>query len=332
MKKSVFNISVATFAVIGGVVGTGFITGGEAAVFFLKDPSAAGVYVSALCFFLMLFASPTLLRGKAFDLLCSMVNLVVLSCSLSIAGELVYTAFDAVVANVFVIAFGLLGMTIARGGIRTVGKIACVLTLAALCFAVVLCVIDVDSAVIAISPCTLRGIFYPVIYSGVQITVVSPIATRALDSLSIKKRALSAVLSTVAIFSCVFLLVRKFGGVAFSSTPLLDSASDRGLKVAFCSVCLIVAFSSACAASFSLYETSSRLFPIKIVKFLTVIALARAGFSNILSIAYPILGMIGYGVALIGFLRVFFLKSRREHTCRRRVRTKSLCSPLRDRV
>lgn len=332
MKKSVFNILAATFAIIGGVVGTGFITGGEAAVFFLKDPSASGVYASAICFFLMLFVSPALLRGKACDLLGSLVNLVVSSCALSVVGELVYTLLGAIAANVFVIAFAVLSMTVAKGGVRAVGKTACVLTLTALCFAVGLCIIEVDGTVIAISPRTLRGVFYPVLYSGVQITVVSPIATRALGSLSIKERALSSFATTAVIFSCVFLFVLKFGGVAVSSTPLIDSVSSRGFKVVFCVVCLIVAFSSSCAASFSLYETSSRRLPIKIVKFLTVIALARAGFSKILSIAYPIVGALGYGVAFIGFLRVFFPVLRRERTFRRRERIKSPCSPLRDLV
>ena len=83
-----FLCSFATaFAIIGSIIGAGFITGKEVFEFFARDFSLSGIYLTFLCFSIAIYFVMSNLEGSAFarlvEIFVSLANVVVAGCMIS---------------------------------------------------------------------------------------------------------------------------------------------------------------------------------------------------------------------------------------------------------
>ena len=292
------------FAIVGSVIGAGFVTGKEIAVFFAVDPSVSALWVCCLLFAAAFYFIGTAKRGKFFlaaEKAVGLINVVVLSCMLSALAELFRDILRLSENNlIFPILSLILSFFICRKGMGYIEKLS---------------LLFLPSAVIAVLWIT-----------------ASSVKGRS-------EKMISSLLAAVTLVASVSLILCAVCGFFLSEDPMpLYRYSKEKVSAAYAAylfVLIVGIYSTLFCSHYGLMKIcrgkSAILF--KIALSIAALALSRIGFEKIVGKVYPAVGVAG--LALPVFLIVSRVVSRvkiRSHTFRRQERTEPRCLPLRDRV
>lgn len=332
MGKSVFKIFAATFSIVGAVIGAGFITGGEASAFFLRDFSLSGVYCAAVLFVLFLFAVDDKF-GKGLSFIVCFANVIVLSCMFSAVDELSVKIFRlSEKLKIFKILLAILTIFITSDGIKTLSGISCSLTpIVVLSILAVVAFVGVKN--VEIPPEGIVGAYMPVAYVGANYLLIYPLAAKTCGHLSIKSKMLTALFSSLIIFSLTYFVGASLSGVSeLTKMPLLTLSEKTPFSIPFKICCFCAVLTASLSSSYCVYSAFKKNERLKILSCLTALALSEVGFSVITDYLYPIIGVIGVILGAVNFSRIIFPPRRQARTSDLPERTILRCLPLRDRV
>ena len=332
MSKSFFKIFGAAFSVVGAVIGAGFITGGEIAVFFLCDFSLSGVYSAFIFFAAMIFAVGDD-YNKVLSFTICFADIVVLGCMFSAVDELSTTIFGlSEKLKIFKIILAILTFFISNRGIKVLSKVSAVISPLVI-LSLVLVVSRGTVTPVAVMPAGLIGAFMPLTYAAANYLLIYPVTVKACDKLGVKSKLLVALLSSAIIFCLVFFVGANLSGVSeITKMPLLTIAEKTPFSVLFKICCFCAVFTASVSSSYSAYSAFGDNDRLKFLACLTALALSEAGFSAVIGYLYPLLGAVGAIVGAVNFSRIIFPPRRREHTLVLPKRKVLPYSPLRDRV
>ena len=312
MGKSFFKILAASFSLVGGIIGAGFITGGEIAVFFLKDFSFAGIYCGFI-FLFVAFTSVSDLCGKFFELLLSIANLVVFACMLSAFDRLISNVFHVTEnIKIFKIIFAIFTFFTAGCGIKFLSRVA----LVTVPFSVIIAVTTCGDALsyfndVSHFPTSLL----PVVYGGANYLLLYPLSRKLFNKLNLFERIASAFISSATTFVCALLIALKIKRCAATGDmPLFNVVGSTALNIPYYVCCFSAVFTAASASSYSAYKLAENNVIVKFLLCILSLALSEAGFAIIIGKLYPALGAIGIMLACFNFSRIFFQSKPRERT------------------
>ena len=332
------------FAIVGSVIGAGFVTGKEIAVFFAVDPSVSALWVCCLLFAAAFYFIGTAERGKFFlaaEKAVGLINVVVLSCMLSALAELFRDVLRLSENNlIFPILSLILSFFICRKGMGYIEK----LSLLFLPSAVIAVLWITASSVkifgtIPLSPVRREGRVMPLLYVGMNVLLSFPVIADAGGKEGRSEKMISSLLAAVTLVASVSLILCAVCGFFLSEDPmpLYRYSKEKGSAAyaAYLFVLIVGIYSTLFCSHYGLMKIcrgkSANLF--KIALSIAALALSRIGFEKIVGKVYPTVGAAG--LALPVFLIVSRVVSRvkiRSHTFRRQERTEPRCLPLRDRV
>lgn len=338
MKQPPIIIVTSACALSGGVVGAGFITGREISSFFAFDFSVSGAYSFAVVFVLCFLISFISVRQPIFDFclnfFVSLINLVVLAC--------LFSAFDTICATcfrlsekvkLFSIISAILMFFIARNDMRNIKIITSVIVPVEVII-LIISALCVPRKSLPYSPSTSKGVFYPLLYAGINFLLNIRNADEILNGQPLKNKIFSVAVSVCLLTSLIILIASVVGGVE-GNTPFIDVVDKQSHILGL--LLIGTTLSSCFIASLTTGRSVFRLCgDSDILKFLFVIialAMSEAGFSFIIDKIYPVIGAIGLFVSVcMLFLLIFFQKGRQRRTSDRQDNIKLRCLPLQDRV
>ncbi len=338
MKQPPIIIVTSACALSGGVVGAGFITGREISSFFAFDFSVSGAYSFAVVFVLCFLISFISVRQPIFDFclnfFVSLINLVVLACLFSAFNTICATCFRlSEKVKLFSIISAILMFFIARNDMRNIKIITSVIVPVEVII-LIISALCVPRKSLPYSPSTSKGVFYPLLYAGINFLLNIRNADEILNGQPLKNKIFSVAVSVCLLTSLIILIASVVGGVE-GNTPFIDVVDKRShilgllLNGTTLSSCFIASLTTG-RSVFRLCGDSD------ILKFLFVIialAMSEAGFSFIIDKIYPVIGAIGLFVSVcMLFLLIFFQKGRQRRTSDRQDNIKLRCLPLQDRV
>ncbi len=319
--KSVFFV---VFLILGTVIGSGFSTGKEIAVFF----SRFGVYsffFIPLCFVLFYFVFCFLLtRGK--EKLkkykkSKMVSLLMFVCATIFSSSMFAGVDNCVQNNSFVFRIILMSMVIVLcffacfKEIKFLSKINFVLIpfLLVILFGFFVFKLQNSSFSQIFSPRVLTGLFggglYMILYVVLNISLSSVVIARAGENLTKKQAKLTAFLSAFVLSAFILminvLVICNFEMVN-SSMPLLamsEGISTILLRFVIMVGCLttllsMIYISASCCNKFAF---SDRI--VFVVCVLLPFVIGKIGFSYIVSFLYPLASYLGIFLLFLLFLR-----------------------------
>ncbi len=320
-----FLCSFATaFAIIGSIIGAGFITGKEVFEFFARDFSLSGIYLTFLCFSIAIYFVMSNLEGSAFarlvEIFVSLANVVVAGCMISALNSVYNRLFRvSEKSEIFTVITAILIFIMSFGEIGFVEKL-CVVTLPIVITAVVaLCITRIDDYAINISPKSYGGVVKPVIYVGFNVILSSGVIKNSGKKLSPLFKILSSVITSLIICACVSLLslaVAKEGNS--SEMPFISLFdSNKKLLIIIDIITLFAIYSTLVSAFYTVNNFGGIKigYRLKILLFILTFAISRLGFSSIVEGLYPTLGILAYLVLAVSFLLSrSFPKEKRERT------------------
>lgn len=332
MSKSFFKIFGAVFSVVGAVIGAGFITGGEIAVFFLRDFSLSGVY-SAFIFFAAMIFTVGDDYNKALSFTICFADIVVLGCMFSAVDELSARIFGlSEKLKIFKIILAILTFFISNRGMKVLGRVSAVITPLVI-LSVLLVVSRGTVKSIVIAPSGLVGALMPLTYAAANYLLIYPVIVKTCGKLCVKIKLLVAILSSAIIFTLVFFVGANLSGVSdMTKMPLLTFAEKTPFSVLFKICCFCAVFTASVSSSYSAYSAFGNNDRLTFLACLTALALSEAGFSAVIGYLYPILGAVGAVVGAVNFSRIIFPPRRLKRTSARPKYKVLRYSPLRDRV
>lgn len=332
MSKSFFKIFGAVFSVVGAVIGAGFITGGEIAVFFLRDFSLSGVY-SAFIFFAAMIFTVGDDYNKVLSFTICFADIVVLGCMFSAVDELSAVIFGlSEKLKIFKIILAILTFFISNRGMKVLSRVSAVITPLVI-LSVLLVVSRGTVKSIVIAPSGLVGALMPLTYAAANYLLIYPVIVKTCGKLCVKIKLLVAILSSAIIFSLVFFVGANLSGVSdMTKMPLLTFAEKTPFSVLFKICCFCAVFTASVSSSYSAYSAFGYNDRLKFLACLTALALSEAGFSAVIGYLYPILGAVGAVVGAVNFSRIIFPLRRLKRTSAPPKYKVLRYSPLRDRV
>ncbi len=332
MSKSLFKIFGAVFSVVGAVVGAGFITGGEIAVFFLRDFSLSGVY-SAFIFFAAMILTVGDDYNKVLSFTICFADIVVLGCMFSAVDELSAVIFGlSEKLKIFKIILAILTFFISNRGMKVLSRVSAVITPLVI-LSVLLVVSRGTVKSIVIAPSGLVGALMPLTYAAANYLLIYPVIVKTCGQLCVKIKLLVAILSSAIIFTLVFFVGANLSGVSdMTKMPLLTFAEKTPFSVFFKICCFCAVFTASVSSSYSAYSAFGTNERLKFLACLTALALSEAGFSAVIGYLYPLLGAVGAVVGAVNFSRIIFPPRRLKRTSARPKYKVLRYSPLRDRV
>lgn len=328
MSKSFFKIFGAVFSVVGAVLGAGFITGGEIAVFFLRDFSLSGVY-SAFIFFAAMIFTVGDDYNKALSFTICFADIVVLGCMFSAVDELSAIIFGlSEKLKIFKIILAILTFFISNHGMKVLSRVSAVITPLVI-LSVLLVVSRGTVKNIVIAPSGLIGTLMPLTYAAANYLLIYPVIVKTCGKLCVKIKLLVAILSSAIIFTLVFFVGANLSGVSdMTKMPLLTFAEKTPFSVLFKICCFCAVFTASVSSSYSVYSAFGNNERLKFLACLTALALSEAGFSAVIGYLYPLLGAVG----AVNFSRIIFPPRRLKRTSAPPKYKVLRYSPLRDRV
>lgn len=332
MSKSFFKIFGAVFSVVGAVLGAGFITGGEIAVFFLRDFSLSGVY-SAFIFFAAMIFTVGDDYNKALSFTICFADIVVLGCMFSAVDELSAIIFGlSEKLKIFKIILAILTFFISNRGMKVLSSVSAVITPPVI-LSVLLVVSRGTVKNIVIAPSGLVGALMPLTYAAANYLLIYPVIVKTCGKLCVKIKLLVAILSSAIIFTLVFFVGANLSGVSdITKMPLLTFAEKTPFSVLFKICCFCAVFTASVSSSYSAYSAFGNNERLKFLACLTALALSEAGFSVVIGYLYPILGAVGAVVGAVNFSRIIFPPRQLKRTSAPPKYKVLRYSPLRDRV
>lgn len=332
MSKSFFKIFGAVFSVVGAVIGAGFITGGEIAVFFLRDFSLSGVY-SAFIFFAAMIFTVDDDYNKVLSFTICFADIVVLGCMFSAVDELSSAIFGlSEKLKIFKIILAILTFFISNRGMKVLSRFSAVITPLVI-LSVLLVVSRGTVKNIVVAPSGLVGALMPLTYAAANYLLIYPVIVKTCGKLCVKIKLLVAILSSAIIFSLVFFVGANLSGVSdITKMPLLTFAEKTPFSVLFKICCFCAVFTASVSSSYSAYSAFGNNERLKFLACLTALALSEAGFSAVIGYLYPILGAVGAVVGAVNFSRIIFPPRRLKRTSALPKYKVLRYSPLRDRV
>ncbi len=327
MKKISAYISGAS-AIIGSIIGAGFITGREIATFFCIDLSVSGIYLCLImffiCFYLIMSYSG---NGKVYNIIKKAVavsNIVIASCMLG-AVENIFHSFlrQTEFVKILKIITMIFAFFICCKGIGGISKISAALIPVALILLTVILVkkTQFSNYRINISPSTGSGIIMPPLYVGMNVFMSFSVIKDACVSKTKKSVCIISAISALTLIFFVALIsyIIKSNGLDSFDMPLLYFLrSDLKAYVLMEIICFIGIFSTLICALYSAFTLTSGKYalPEKIILALLAYSLSNIGFANIVNNLYPVFGVLGFIVCVIIFLQEFFQARRPKRTLR----------------
>ncbi len=325
MRRLFLYSFTCAFAIVGSVIGAGFVTGKEVFEFFAKDFSLSGMYLAFLCFTLSIWYVMNMRRNKVnklFEIFVSIASIIVVSCMVS-ALDLLYNRLFWFMENVkiFSIFTAILLFIISNKGISAIEKF-CAFTLPfVIVIIIVLCAIKIEDISVALSPKTTVGIYNPFVYVGFNVLLSSGIIKNSGEKLSPLFKIVASLSASFVICSCVFMLSLAVKKEGYNSEMPFVSLFFNNIKLLKI-VDIITLFAIYSTLISSLYTVNSfggiRLkLSLKILLLTVAICISFIGFSEIVEKLYPIFGIIAYDLFLASFLLSRpFLKVQQVHTSR----------------
>lgn len=307
-----FEIFGAASAIIGAIVGAGFITGAEIVSFF----SGGNLPVSCAVLCALLFASTLvlLLAGRRWQTQ-KMANLCVLGGFCKIAEMAVYVfsfitlsgmcaGLDAVFARALKIDARLpvaspialaLSFAVCRRGVEGIERLSIFLVPTMIAVMLVACL----SGARVCPPAQGLRPWKIVLYVGMNAFLSSPVTVGAGKRLSAGGAVVVSAVVAVCVSACVYLIMSKIatGYGTDENLPLLSAIScGRIFSLVFVAVTAIGIFTTLLSSHYPLVCAVDKN-PLKrrlnAYMCIGALALSRIGFYNIVAYLYPVIGAIG---------------------------------------
>ena len=310
MRRLFLYSFTCAFAIVGSIIGAGFVTGKEVFEFFAKDFSLSGVYLAFLCFAFAIYYVMNMRRSSAsklFEIFVSIASIVVVSCMIS-ALDLVYSRLFWVVKKVkiFSIITAILLFIISIKGICAIEKF-CAFTLPfVIVIIIVLCALKIEDYSIAISPKTTDGLYNPFIYVGFNVVLSSGIIKNSGEKLSPLFKIVAAVFTSLIICSCIFMLSLAVQKEGYNSEMPFLSLFFNNIKLLKI-IDIITLFAIYSTLISSIYTVNcfggvKLKMSFKILLLFVAICISFIGFGEIVEKFYPILGIVAYALFFVSFL------------------------------
>ena len=328
MNRSFFHAKETlayAFTIVGSMIGAGFVTGKEIAVFFSDDPS-----LSALAVVLLLFPVSVVLIGttregwlvRTVSLVVSGLNVVLLSCMLSAAETMVRPLFVSTEkAVIFPILILILSFFICRSGMGAIGSFSLCFLPVALLLICILCIPSAGTlATFPVSPFGKEGRIYPLLYVGMNSVLSFSVVRDGGKGKPFAQRVISGTIASFFLTGCIALVLAVVCGnfLGGEEMPLCSYSQGKKFEAVFYYAVLSIGiFSSAVCSHYTLMKLAcgKTAFFQEILLSLSALALSRVGFGKIVETFYPAVGTAGLILLLVLiFLRVFSPKARRKRT------------------
>lgn len=327
MKKNFFSPFSKTLgaaaSITGSVIGAGFITGKEISVFICGDYSVAGIYLFFLFFLSFIFVL-SLSGGRVLDKIVkpiiALISVLTSSCMVA-ALDVVYKSIlrDSEYFKILTIITVILAIFISVKGIEAMNVFALFAMPFVILFSVILSCVFKENGYVPISPEGLRGIFFPVLYAGVNCLLSSRIIIDSTRGLTLKNKCLVSVCVSVFLTICIFAIsscIKDKSG----EMPFAEVVSKNIIySIIFDIIMIFSIFTSLVSSvytSFSVINGKTSAIK-KIIVTLVFVSLSGLGFSKLVENIYPVAGVVGtiYFLAIVVSLKLS-PKSLRLHTSR----------------
>lgn len=313
----------STFAIIGSIIGAGFVTGKEVFEFFAKDLSIGGVYLAFLGFAFAIYFVMCMNGNssyKWFEIFVSIASIVVAGCMIS-ALDLVYKRLFTGLKNVKIISIvtAILLFYMSFGGICSVEKFCVFILPIVTVILISLCVIRIEDYSMAISPNSAMGIYKPFVYVGFNVVLSAGVIKNSGEKLSPLFKIISSLLTSFIIVACILLIslaVKDEGSCSEMPFISLFSNNIKLLKI----IDIITLFAIYSTLISSLYTINHfggirLVLPMKILLFVVAVIISYIGFGQIVERLYFALGALAYVLIIISFLlSKSFQVKRQVHT------------------
>ena len=312
--RSLFKASRTAALFVGSVVGAGFATGQEIALFFGED----GVPSLVLSALFMAFCAFIFLNMGERDPLFGPKAKVAADTVIALCSFAVYAAMIAGAEELLRAGTGVSGLSvlIAVPLMFFTGKrISWVsgLNLLAVPFMV---------GIIAVVGAGCSGgngaSFHPLralAYGGMNLLFSGALMMREGETLLPKERIVAAALSGIMIFLMLFFMWRCVGSSTGTSMPFAEVAAREGLGI-FASVALLLAILTTMASTAYLvtdrlsFFTNDPILSLPLVTFLGILT-SSFGFAPIVRTTYPLVSALGLIATFVALF--FFLFRSKEH-------------------
>lgn len=306
---------VTAFTFIGTLIGAGFASGKEIALFFgdagVPSVLLAGIACGSIAYPFMRIGALTggnVAKGvfhshpEYAELVLRFVNFLVLATVLAAAEYLAYELFGfhggAVVTGIAALIANSSGMR----GIKAVNAV-----LVPVIIALVVLILSRKG----FSPVTGRvRVLSPLLYSAMNALSAGLVTAKISGSLT-RKGALCVSAIIAASVSALLLMVRSaIVGSADSDMPLYSTSLNNGLGIAGAVVIYSAIFTTAAGTLGVAAKENSAFSPIITVSFAFLVS--SVGFGNLVKYTYPFIGAVGAGFAA---LATFMLARKKIRQC-----------------
>ena len=308
MVRLFFSSIVTSFAIVGAVVGAGFITGKEILVFFASDFSLSGIYLTFIVFTLSMLLivsfSFSEKSKKVIEAFVSVSNVFIAGCMFCALSELYKSVFFKMKnIEIFAIFTAILVFIISIGGMSAMKYFNLVLIPIITISIIFLCFMKIDDYEVLITPKTLVGVFNPVVYVGFNVVLSFVVIKNGGESLPPPYRLLCCIITSfilsflITLISLSILHCEKTSAMPFVS--MFNSDVKLSIIVDIITVfAILTTYVSALYSSFKILGKSQKV-GYKLGVFLLSILFSNLGFSKIVDTIYPIIGIVGFLLLLI---------------------------------
>ncbi len=338
MKKFFFNVFGVSFAIIGSVIGAGFITGKEIQVFFCSDLSLAGIYCAFLFFFMFLFFLSLSSEGatfKAVKTFVAFLGIIIASCMTAALNSFFKNAFPKMKnIKILTIISAILAIFISCNGIKSI-KLFSSFSVPIVIICVIFFSIFFKKPVdLKTTPITDKGRIYPVLYVGINCLLSSMVITDSCRKISVKEKASVSFIVSLFLALCIFgislCVIGERGDMPFLSVVCVNPV----LSVLASAMTLISIFTTLVSSVYSAFSvTKGKTSALqKTLISLVFIMFSEYGFSSFIEKIYPVIGIFGIAYFVFIVLSQAFRKGRQQRTSTPRECIKLQSKPLRDRA
>ena len=321
MKATIFLCLKTAFAIIGTVIGAGFITGREIITFFHGINLIYSVimffifFTVAICFLLNAKNLQKLKIHKFFQPLILFGNLIILSGMLSALDD-VFFEVTKIPFNLpfFSIIMLIISNVVVSKGVE--GLKVCNTFLVPLMLVVTAIILFFfgSNKLVVFSNFNIKNV---VLYIGMNTFMSSTVFNDLGETLTLKQSIFTSIIVSAILCLMIFGIELSLNGcdksVIDSNVPLLSMLRGRkNIKTIFSLVVVIGIITTLFSSHYPLFlfcENFKKANIAKVTLSVVAFAISRMGFYNIVNYLYPLLGVIGVVYLLItSILLVFFPK------------------------
>lgn len=309
--NSLFQVLKVCFAIIGTVIGAGFISGMEILTFFNDSNIIISViilfFLFSFCFtfFLSIKKLPNNVIVSIFEPLILFGNVIIMSGMASAINEVMSQTFSvSQKLQIFSILSLVLSLFMMLKGINGLMSFNLIFVPLMICLTVVM-IVDTSNVSLSYS----GKINFPMIllYQGVNTFLSVPVFVSLGQKISFKQSLIASVVASIVLCFLVFLIyVCLHDGITnLSKSPIPTyfhvSKKPKYLKL-FSIVFLIGSFTTMLSSNFPLSEFSNTFRKKKLANVISVcivFLISLLGFYRIVNYIYPIIGFCGVGYTII---------------------------------